>query len=164
MREPNLVASFSSSSCFSTIAIFLSRRCGSCYANCETCTGPSESNCTTCKSGFFELSNKCYSSCPSGFYGDAKRRECVQCVPNCDVCSNGGACVTCSSGYVLNHESKCVTIGSQLCKTGTVILEIARFSLRSLTDILAIFFFRFLLSFLLIIHAFSLSLFSNAFI
>ncbi|KAK7573323.1 hypothetical protein V9T40_010514 [Parthenolecanium corni] len=92
--------------------------CGSCYANCETCTGPAESNCTTCKSGFFELSNKCHASCPLGFYGDSKRRECVPCVPNCDVCHNNGTCVTCSAGYVLNHEAKCVTTGSQLCRTG----------------------------------------------
>ncbi|XKL69164.1 hypothetical protein PGB90_006933 [Kerria lacca] len=90
-----------------------SYRCGLCYSNCETCTGPLENNCTTCKAGFFELFNKCYDTCPSGYYGDSKRRECIRCTPNCIACKSNVTCETCVQNYVLNGEGKCVTLGSE---------------------------------------------------
>ncbi len=106
-------------------------RCSLCYSNCETCTGPSESNCTTCRSGFFELGKKCHSQCPPGFYGDAKRRECIPCSPNCHTCDNNVTCIQCSHGYVRNSDGKCVTEGSQLCRRGTDYLNYLLSTLRS---------------------------------
>ena len=48
----------------------------------------------------------CYDSCPTGTYVNGA--ECSACPSNCDVCSSGTVCTTCSSGFYLSSvNNKC---------------------------------------------------------
>jgi hypothetical protein len=70
--------------------------CLSCYAifnYCETCD----------PSGPFLVC----SSCGTGTYLAADNLTCVLCPINCDVCSAGGVCDTCSAGYFKNGAGIC---------------------------------------------------------
>ncbi|KAL4460055.1 hypothetical protein ABPG73_001733 [Tetrahymena malaccensis] len=61
------------------------------------------------KTNFFLLSNNCI--CNNGFVD--LNGECKPCSSNCDVCSSQTVCLTCSSGYLLNIDSACVSECSQ---------------------------------------------------
>ena len=104
---------------------------GLCYSSCPTgsyignatncigcpttCTGcVSSTNCTACITGysFYNQTDSCLSSCPSGFYSDGS--NCLTCPTSpsvCLVCSyvnQQPACITCTAGSLI-QEYVCVT-------------------------------------------------------
>ena len=91
--------------------------------NCETCS--SYSNCSTCYTGYYVSSGKCYkytntkcdsnclkcdisnacTQCKTGYY--LSSANCYLCPSNCDYCYVYYACDTCSSGYSLDNSGYC---------------------------------------------------------
>jgi len=72
-----------------------------CHHTCETCTGPSAEECTTCKAGFKEET--------SG-EGDDKKMTCVdvnECVEQAGICSLGTYCANTEGSYTCEacHEA-----------------------------------------------------------
>nr|XP_018904804.1 PREDICTED: furin-like protease 2 [Bemisia tabaci] len=92
-------------------------RCSACHNSCETCSGPQENQCITCRSGYYALNGKCFKACPDGYYSNKKRRECMRCSPGCATCNSAG-CLTCQSDFELNKKNKCVRAGGLQCKIG----------------------------------------------
>lgn len=54
-------------------------------------------------------------SCPSGYYADKKRQECVQCATGCETCVSNGICLTCNENWEKNKKDRCIIKGSQNC-------------------------------------------------
>lgn len=100
-------------------------RCMPCHSSCETCSGPGEGECITCRSGRLALDNVCYSVCPDGYYTDKKRKECMHCPPGCSTC-NSATCLTCQLGYALNKKGKCALEGSSRCASGKVLSKFTK--------------------------------------
>lgn len=90
------------------------RSCADCHSSCSSCNGSSESQCILCKPNRFSLEGKCLNSCPDGYYGDKKRKECLACPTGCATCSSD-TCLTCKADWVKNKKDKCVTKGSNNC-------------------------------------------------
>lgn len=88
--------------------------CADCHSSCSSCNGSSETQCILCKPNRFSLEGKCLTSCPDGFYGDKKRKECLPCPTGCATCSSD-TCLTCKEDWVKNKKDKCVTKGSNNC-------------------------------------------------
>jgi len=64
-----------------------------CHHTCDTCTGPSADECTTCKAGFKEET--------SG-EGDEKKTKCVdinECVETAGICGLGTYCANTEGSY-----------------------------------------------------------------
>lgn len=93
---------------------FENHSCADCHSSCSSCNGSSESQCILCKPNRFSLEGKCLTSCPDGFYGDKKRKECLPCPTGCATCSSD-TCLTCKADWVKNKKDKCVTKGSNNC-------------------------------------------------
>lgn len=87
--------------------------CHACHSTCETCNGPTESDCLTCASPLLLQNNKCVSTCDVGYYVEAGMcakclHTCIECVSrmNCTACAKGlqlqsGECrATCAEGWV----------------------------------------------------------------
>lgn len=88
-------------------------RCADCHSSCQYCNGSSESQCILCRPNRFLLGGKCLNSCPDGYYGDKKRKECLMCPTGCAIC-NSEKCLTCKTDWVMNKKGKCVP-GSNNC-------------------------------------------------
>ncbi|XP_075157350.1 furin-like protease 2 isoform X2 [Haematobia irritans] len=86
--------------------------CHPCHSTCETCDGPTESNCLSCPQSLLLQNNHCVSTCDDGYYMEAGvcakcLHTCTQCVSrmNCTACAKGlqlqsGECrTTCADGY-----------------------------------------------------------------
>lgn len=86
--------------------------CHPCHSTCETCDGPTETNCLKCPPSLLLQSNRCVSTCDDGYYMEAGvcakcLHTCTQCVSrmNCTACAKGlqlqsGECrTTCADGY-----------------------------------------------------------------
>ena len=59
-----------------------------CHSSCETCNGGNDNQCLSCiNSILFE--GQCIKECPTGYYEDKKRNECLECNTNCLTCSEG---------------------------------------------------------------------------
>ncbi|EWS75215.1 leishmanolysin family protein (macronuclear) [Tetrahymena thermophila SB210] len=72
----------------------------SCHSSCKTCTGPSQSNCTSCFDSFYLDNNQCQT-----------------CLSPCDNCSiSQDNCTSCINGYNLN-SNKCEIICDSSCQT-----------------------------------------------
>ena len=85
-----------------------------CYSRCESCNGPSVSECTSCVEGFFlqdstctTLCNeytipklrKCGKYCPLKYFSD-QQRFCHPCPENCMVCKDGITCEIWEDGTI----------------------------------------------------------------
>ena len=70
--------------------------CTICDSSCKTCSGPGNTNCTSCSSGSVS-GGKCSSSCQPGTY--PSNGHCVSCTANCILCYAAKTCDTCASGY-----------------------------------------------------------------
>ncbi|XP_059222311.1 furin-like protease 2 isoform X2 [Stomoxys calcitrans] len=86
--------------------------CHPCHSTCETCDGPTESNCLSCPQSLLLQNKHCVSTCDDGYYMEAGvcakcLHTCTQCVSrmNCTACAKGlqlqsGECrTTCADGY-----------------------------------------------------------------
>ena len=90
--------------------------CSSCDISCSVCTGANNDECSSCNSGYFlqpaPSTSTCLNSCPTGYWGDATSRTCMECDISCSVCSDGTntQCSSCKTGYFLQ-------VGSTTCLT-----------------------------------------------
>lgn len=89
--------------------------CTLCDSRCTLCSGPSYTQCTQCKTGYYldpRTLVGCLSSCPEGYYGYPNSNICFACYYVCSTCSGGTNldCTSCSSGYYLQPTSnQCLT-------------------------------------------------------
>ena len=66
---------------------------GECDSNCETCIGPTNENCTSCKDNKYLYKGKCLESCPVKTFetqNTVGKKNCVDCFENCENCSKLG--------------------------------------------------------------------------
>ena len=92
--------------------------CAACDASCQTCSGPSSSQCLACNTGFVLTSGAC-SSCATGYHavtvsGALTCPSCSAVSTGCIVCTSGSSsqCTECDTGYGLNGGA------CTLCSTG----------------------------------------------
>lgn len=83
--------------------------CSPCAFECASCNGPSNSNCSSCNSGYFwhSATNSCETWVPTGFYGETVTNTIAVCDASCITC-NGPSnthCLTCNEGYYLQPDS-----------------------------------------------------------
>jgi hypothetical protein len=76
----------------------------SCFVSCKTCTGPGQTDCTSCRKGSSldtsltePTTGACYCSLGYG-YDDAG--ECAPCNPACSTCSLVNKCLLCQPGFI----------------------------------------------------------------
>lgn len=80
------------------------RACAVCHPDCETCSGPSFTQCTSCPPTRPVPSNgRCLPTCDQGQYFDSASKSCQQCDSSCASCSGSAnsQCLSCSSEQVL---------------------------------------------------------------
>ncbi|XP_037934689.1 furin-like protease 2 [Teleopsis dalmanni] len=80
--------------------------CHSCHSTCETCDGPTESNCLSCPQSLLLQSSRCVSSCDDGFYMEAG--ICAKCLHTCTQCVSRMNCTSCAKGLQL-QSGECRT-------------------------------------------------------
>ncbi len=93
--------------------------CERCHADCNGCTGPTQNDCTACRS-FYTIvdgERRCQSQCSGNLYATVDG-ECLSCDPRCIGCSGitNLDCISCSSSSVLMGNAMCVTS----CPSGQV--------------------------------------------
>jgi hypothetical protein len=91
-----------SSQCFTSCpanTYTLNSACLDCHSSCQTCVGPSYTNCTSCSSGFALSNGYCGSVCGSGKYQSGA--TCMSCHPNCESCLSDTVCYVCKTSAVL---------------------------------------------------------------
>ena len=93
-----------------------------CDSTCNTCTGPSANDCTSCSGTRFlnPLLNSCLTSCPANYYKDSATNKCVRCyqfnknspqAAGCNTCDgpNSNNCLSCySDAYYDAANKKCL--------------------------------------------------------
>ncbi|KAG8187463.1 hypothetical protein JTE90_009532 [Oedothorax gibbosus] len=82
--------------------------CAFCHADCETCFGPDETECTSCTGSLYLKNGACIPHCSNGYFQE--NGICYACHPSCATCSGFDLdqCYTCPFGRTLKH-GKCVT-------------------------------------------------------
>ena len=87
----------------------LTNLCATCSAECKSCSGPFNTQCTSCNSGFFlqPHSTTCSYLCPAGYYPDSQVNVCYPCSTGCAVCTGGtnSVCSQCKRGYYFQPGS-----------------------------------------------------------
>ena len=85
--------------------------CADCHTACSVCTGSSDTQCSTCKSGYFLQpapdDTTCSSTCPVGYWQDTDNHICASCNAACAACTGSAStqCSACKSGYFLQPSS-----------------------------------------------------------
>lgn len=75
------------------------QRCFNCDSSCATCSGPANTQCTSCRGTSTLNSNgRCTTGCPAGQYVNPSN-NCSPCIANCVLCYSGDSCTTCASGF-----------------------------------------------------------------
>ena len=87
--------------------------CEPCFAECDTCFGPTENDCLSCSLPAFLNVTTCV-TCPVGYFGDSDLGFCYPCDdPNCDICSSldENSCTACSNqGVWYLKQGDCVDV------------------------------------------------------
>ena len=81
-----------------------SSTCLSCDANCLTCSEDDFDLCLTCPTNHYlhdTVDQKCYASCPPGFYSTSTF-HCRPCASNCASCTSLSVCVTCAESFYMH--------------------------------------------------------------
>ena len=79
--------------------------CSNCYAKCNTCSGPLESNCLTCKGGMNFTNGLCV--CSPGYYWSQPDLLFEVCDLNCLTCFGSSKnCTSCSSNKTLDATTR----------------------------------------------------------
>ena len=99
--------------------------CAPCDSACFRCTGPSNTECSMCKTGYFlqPASTICLNSCPTGYGGNPTTKICVLCDSSCLVCTGSlnSECSACNPGYFYSQHPQ-----QQLALTLVLKLDIGR--------------------------------------
>ena len=88
--------------------------CLLCDSTCETCSGPQNYQCLSCKLGSYLYVNQdnfsCISSCPIGMFTSESLRLCYLCDSSCKNCSgpNSDECTICSSEIKVLNDGVCI--------------------------------------------------------
>ena len=89
-----------------------------CHNSCQTCLGPSPSECLSCSSDHIFFLNKCWKSCPVGYYemGTSEGPSCGRCHTSCRTCSGPteGECLSCPRSRQYIDGYHCL----QSCRSG----------------------------------------------
>ena len=81
------------------------RYCKSCENNCLSCL--SNGLCVSCVPGYqLTVDSRCV--CSLGRYIDSVSGQCLDCLFDCDTCTNGTECTTCRNNLLLQNNS-CVS-------------------------------------------------------
>ncbi|KAL4490488.1 hypothetical protein ABPG73_009465 [Tetrahymena malaccensis] len=107
--------------------------CLKCNRECDTCYGPDNNQCQSCKlprifylnqcitqcpAGFYmhPTSNSCVTVCPKAYYPDSNSAQCLPCHNFCSTCFGGGntKCNSCKAPYLYNNN-----ICSESCLPGS---------------------------------------------
>jgi len=128
--DPNSSYNSSQATCLCNSGFYGNwQRCFPCDSSCATCSGPANTQCTSCRGTSSLNSNgRCGSGCPAGQYV-SPNNNCLPCIANCVLCFSGDSCTTCASGYntSLSVVNGNIVIACTLIPTGTS----SRLSLRS---------------------------------
>nr|Q9NJ15.1 RecName: Full=Proprotein convertase subtilisin/kexin type 5; AltName: Full=Proprotein convertase PC6-like; Short=aPC6; Flags: Precursor [Branchiostoma californiense]AAF26301.1 proprotein convertase aPC6B isoform [Branchiostoma californiense] len=84
--------------------------CRPCHQSCKTCSGPSDTDCDSCKGDDTILDRgECITSCGPGEYMDRREKKCKACHPTCKECSDeyDDTCTACNDGFLLTDASSC---------------------------------------------------------
>lgn len=76
-------------------------QCNNCHSECDSCTGPSNFECSKCPNGKLLYNGNCLNQCPFG-WATENGLDCVECSDtNCDDCSKSNplVCLDCAVGY-----------------------------------------------------------------
>ena len=84
------------------------KECVECHDLCESCTGPSNTKCSSCKEGAI-LTEPQTCSCPYGKYYDPSKRKCERCHPSCSSCIGieKHSCTNCRENYIF-IQGQCI--------------------------------------------------------
>ncbi|KAL4489108.1 hypothetical protein ABPG73_005595 [Tetrahymena malaccensis] len=85
--------------------------CAQCNQLCNTCQGPSASDCLSCNLPLVLQGNNCKQNCDNGYYLSLPSQKCIACSSNCQTCKNESTqCLTCQSGLFLDQvQKKCIS-------------------------------------------------------
>ncbi|KAJ2927120.1 hypothetical protein H1R20_g10018, partial [Candolleomyces eurysporus] len=102
--------------------------CLKCHPDCQTCSGPSFNQCSTCPTSRPVLSTvtgatsgRCLPTCNKNQYFDATTKTCQSCDGNCASCSGPGAnsCLSCQNSRQIVKGGQCVDAS---CSSGTGVI------------------------------------------
>ncbi|KAL4481592.1 hypothetical protein ABPG74_007681 [Tetrahymena malaccensis] len=92
--------------------------CSPCHSSCYSCSGPLNTDCTSCRSNqFYDKTSKlCLDSQPSQTFcsqvnkNSQSYQSCLPCNQSCETCSGGGAnqCITCSANFPYTYKGLCI--------------------------------------------------------
>ena len=95
-----------------------------CHEKCKSCSGPSESECTTCNSGLYLENGRCKNNCSEGYFPLILNKEnyfiCYECYENCKTCFKIGdsidmGCEVCKDDQI-KYKNNCYNINNQAQK------------------------------------------------
>ncbi|XP_077988684.1 proprotein convertase subtilisin/kexin type 5-like isoform X2 [Glandiceps talaboti] len=91
--------------------------CQPCHESCNSCVGPSLTDCTSCTENTILQGGKCLTTCVSGEYADDRTQQCESCHASCWECNGPSAtdCLACRTPY--HYDTYLGTCRSQ-CPTG----------------------------------------------
>ncbi|KAK9878880.1 hypothetical protein WA026_003709 [Henosepilachna vigintioctopunctata] len=93
--------------------------CGACHNSCLTCSGPSSSQCISCKNSHFWSEGTCNKECPAHYFADPNHRECTKCPAGCLEC-NETTCFSCYDDLQIDVKGRCVLQPSRRCDRGNI--------------------------------------------
>ena len=76
------------------------QQCENCDSSCETCSGPLNTDCESCKSPRVLVDHQCRVNCPPNSTYNSEEEKCVYCDPTCLSCNKTG-CTLCPNGKFL---------------------------------------------------------------
>ena len=79
--------------------------CSKCHESCKTCSGPLESQCTSCKG--MALEDGFCRPCEEGYYANLDNR-CAKCKSLCKACTTYSDCTECVKNASFKSEDVCV--------------------------------------------------------
>lgn len=83
--------------------------CYPCDNSCDTCTAGSNGGCIRCALGYYNFSNFCLSSCPTGTAANITSRLC-SCDAPCSQCQgNTTYCTACLNSSLFVSQGQCLT-------------------------------------------------------
>lgn len=88
--------------------------CLSCHQSCFSCSGPLDTNCTSCHPQFVLYKNVCRirdpTSCPGGQYFDHRAHVCRLCHKSCLTCNGKEStqCTSCPEGSFDSGNGQCI--------------------------------------------------------
>ena len=97
------------------IEFFDGSSCASCHSSCISCSGPSSSQCLSCRHGsnkVLDSANKCSGTCSTSSSQFKRFNSCLNCPGGCSSCNNGRCSTLSCSGTETPFEAdnKCCDI------------------------------------------------------